>query len=66
MKHHRTYRPIFAATDAAGWRVVDAKHGCLVFPADAALPPIAVGGTTSDWRAPRKERARLRRAGLDV
>ncbi|WP_432571331.1 hypothetical protein [Kineococcus sp. SYSU DK005] len=43
---------------------MDTKHGCLVYPDDPGLPAIAVGGTSSDWRAARNARARLRRAGL--
>ncbi|GAB3216331.1 hypothetical protein GCM10027586_08390 [Kineococcus gypseus] len=64
MKHRREHRPLLSAARRAGWRVVDTKHGCLVYPDDPGLPAIAVGGTSSDWRAARNARARLRRAGL--
>ena len=66
MKHRRDWKPLLDAVAAAGWRIENAKHGCLAYPGDRTLAPIALGGTTSDWRATRNARAALRRAGLDV
>lgn len=55
---------LLLSLDKQGCRVVETTKGYQVFPPSGS-EPITIHKTTSDWRAEKDVRARVRRAGLD-
>lgn len=50
----------------AGWRVVEAKAGWMLYPPDKSQSGVAVHKTPSDHRAWKNLRSELRRRGAPV
>lgn len=66
MAKHKNMDNLVKLAESKGWRVRRTNSGHWVFYSPNGGVPVTLSASQSDWRAEANNRARLRKAGLDL